>query len=194
MTKNPRIAVDLDGVVYDWEGTVRYLIAKHWDISLPVSTSWDSIEQSVSPVVWRWLWTDGIDLGLFRYGHHLKGSVDGLRELAQIGTLEVVTHRPRSALQDTLRFIANLPDVFSGVHFLTEQQPKSSVGCDVYLDDAAHVIKQVTSAGAMAVIFSQPWNQDLPVAIARRAKNWDAVPNAVERQSRIVTREKGLSL
>lgn len=173
----PRIAVDLDGVVYDWGGTVNYLIRKHHGIDLEPATHWDYVEQNVPAHVWQWLWSDGVTLGLFRYGHHLKGSVDGLRALAEVGALEVVTHRPRAALQDTLRFVANLPDVFDGVHFLTSQEPKSLVGCDVYLDDAPHVVEEVTRAGKRAVLFSQPWNADTRGHV--RANGWDDVVPAV---------------
>jgi hypothetical protein len=172
----PRIAVDLDGVVYDWTGTVKYLVRKHHGVMLGEWTDWDYGERNMPPEVWRWLWTDGIDLGLFRYGHHLKGSVDGLRALAEVGDLEVVTHRPRAGLQDTLRFIANLPDVFSGVHFLTHAEPKSIIGCDVYLDDASHVAQDVTDAGFLAVVFDQPWNRHVRMV---RANGWDDVVPAV---------------
>jgi len=171
----PRIAVDLDGVVYDWGGTVRYLIREHHGIDLPVSDHWDYVEENVPPEVWRWLWTEGVELGLFRYGHHIKGSVDGLRELAKVGSLEVVTHRPRAALQDTLRFIANLPDVFAGVHFLTKNEPKSIVRADLYLDDAPHVIENVLDFGASAVVFDQEWNQYVD-GRAFRAHGWLEVP------------------
>lgn len=178
MSSAPRIAVDLDGVVYDWGGTVKYLIRQHWGITLPDSTHWNYVEENVPPEAWRWLWTDGVELGLFRYGHHLKGSVDGLRELSRLGDLEVVTHRPRAALQDTLRFIANLPDVFAGVHFLTNSEPKSIIGCDVYLDDAPHVAEDVTAAGKRAVLFSQPWNANARGYI--RANGWNDVVPAVQ--------------
>jgi len=181
----PRVAVDLDGVVYDWGGTVRYLMRQHWGYALPPSPHWNYVEETVSPAAWRWLWNEGVDLGLFRYGHHLKGSVDGLRALAEIADLEVVTHRPRAALQDTLRFVSNLPDVFTGVHFLTNSEPKSLVGCDIYLDDAPHVAEDITAAGKHVVLFNQPWNQDVETTTnvdgprVIRAYGWDEVRYAV---------------
>jgi len=173
----PRIGIDLDGCVYNWGDTVRYMIKKYHNIDLEESTHWNYVEENVPPEVWKWLWSEGVDLGLFRYGSLIKGSVEGLRELSVLGDLEVVTHRPRGALQDTLRFIANLPDVFAGVHFLTSQEPKSVVGCDVYLDDALHVIDEVFNAGKQAVIFDQPWNQQNDWAF--RAHGWDKVGNAI---------------
>ena len=98
----PRIAVDLDGVLYDFGGTLRHLCKWHHNVEVPVATHWDAYQEAVDPDVWEWLWTEGISLGLFKYGHHIKGSIDGLRAIAKYGDLEVVTHRPRAALQDTL--------------------------------------------------------------------------------------------
>lgn len=184
-----KIAVDLDGVVYDWGGTVRYLIKTHHGIDLPPSTHWDYVERNVPKNVWRWLWSEGVEeYGLFRYGHHLKGSVDGLRALADYGSLRVVTHRPRAALHDTLRFIENLPDVFDGVHFLTDNEPKSSVGCDLYIDDGLHVINEVTAAGKQGIVFDQPWNQSPLNGLAWRAWDW---PDLIELMDYTYTRRQG---
>lgn len=180
----PRIGVDLDGVVYDWQGAFVYLANKHLDAGLNTNLSWwkgwNAPDEHLTVEEQDWLWTVGIDLGLFRYGHHLKGSVDGLREIAEIGELHVVTHRPRAALQDTLRFISNLPDVFSGVHFLTNAEPKSSVGLDVYLDDGPHVIGEVLDAGAKGVVFDQPWNRVGCAHFPHRAFGWDDVPERLK--------------
>jgi hypothetical protein len=181
-----RIALDLDGVVYDWGGTVRYLIEQHHGIVLEESTHWTYVQDNVPPHVWRWLWKEGVEEhGLFRYGKLYKGAIDGIKTLAGLGKLEVVTHRPRSALKDTLRFVENLPDVFHGVHILTEQQPKSSVGCDVYIDDNPAVFDDVLAAGKRAVVVDRLWNEALPGGISFnaaldgnlvRAYGWDDVP------------------
>lgn len=183
----PRIAVDLDGVVYDWEGTARYLLERHFGYGLDVSDSWGYLPSTVTKEHWRWLWEDGVKVhGLFRYGNLQRGAVDGLLALEKYGRLEVVTHRPRSAVQDTLRFVANLPDVFEGVHILSDGQPKSSVGADIYIDDGPHVIEDVLGAGLGVVIFDQPWNRLFvpPVSGQRsvpwRAKGWAEVPLCVD--------------
>lgn len=167
-----RIGVDLDGVVYDWESTARYLIEAHHGIKVEQSRYHDHIQDQVPDEIWQWLWTDGVDLGLFKYGKYIRGSIDGLRELAKCGTLEVVTIRPRKVIQDTLRFISGLPDVFNGVHILGDNGLKSSVGCDIYVDDNASVIQEVRTAGREGIVFNQPWNQDV---LGPRAYDWPGV-------------------
>lgn len=189
--KRARIAVDLDGVIYDWQGAYTYLANAHLGARLNTDmqwwTDWSAADRYLNEEQRAWMWSTGVELGLFRYGHILKGAVDGLRLLQEYGDLEIVTHRPRAALHDTMRFITNLPDVFSGVHFLTNEQPKSSVGCDVYIDDAAHVISDVLDAGAQAVVFDQPWNQDADER-AVRSFTWSGVPLACN--TAIVTGER----
>lgn len=178
----PRIAVDLDGVLYDFGGTLRHLVKWHHGIEVPVATHWDAYQENVPEHVWDWVWSEGIDLGLFKYGHHIKGSIDGLREIAKYGDLEIVTHRPRAALQDTMRFIADLPDVFSGVHFLTNAEPKSLLGCDIYIDDAPHVAEDVLVSGKELVLFRQPWNSGWVAESPRSfyvAEGWDVLPQTL---------------
>lgn len=179
----PKIGVDLDGVVYNWGDTVRYLIKHYHGIDLPPSTHWNFIEQNIPESVWDWLWTEGIELGMFKYGNTIKGSIEGLREIAGLGELEIITHRPRQAMKDTQLFIYRLPDVFDGIHILTKQEPKSGVGCDIYIDDNPQVIEDVVRNGSYAILLDQPWNQEvrnifggLADAFWVRAYGWEEVP------------------
>lgn len=172
-----RVGIDLDGVCYDWTGTVRYLFDAHWDIKLPEPEHWDAFQESVPKEAWRWLWTEGVDLGLFRYGNIIRGAVDGLVRLKEMGhELEVVTQRPASAVQDTMSFIARLPDVFSGVH-LMNSRPKSQVGLDLYIDDSPHVVADLREHRLNYIVFDQPWNQQAP---GLRIYGWPGVVGAVK--------------
>jgi 5'(3')-deoxyribonucleotidase len=174
----PRIALDLDGVVYNWGDTVRYLMEWHHNIKLEESTYWEYVQDHVPPHAWKWLWKEGVEEhGLFRYGSLYRGTADGIKVLATIGNVEVVTHRPRAAMVDTLDLIRRLPDVFHGVHILTDGAPKSTVGCDVYIDDNPAVIEDVTAAGMQAVVVDRPWNQGVTDGV--RAYGWPDIPMSV---------------
>src|SRR5438093_1066807 len=78
-----------------------------------------------------------IRLGLFRYGHVVRGAVKGVRELAEIGDVVAVTSRPQNAVEDTLAWLLFMKLPLSGVHILSRGEKKSSVRptCDVYIDD-----------------------------------------------------------
>lgn len=51
-----RIGVDVDGVVYDWEGQAREMLGEK-GVILPPSTGWNSIKESVDSRWWEWLWS-----------------------------------------------------------------------------------------------------------------------------------------
>lgn len=165
-----RIGVDLDGVLYDWSGTARYLL-RHWfGLSLVgEAQSWNwNIDEGVPSGAWEWLWDEegGMDRGLFRHGHLVKGAADGIRKLATLGDLILVTHRPKLAIADTLAWLDGQfgryrPYPFTGIHLLTEGEPKSSIDVDVLIDDKPDNITDIlVNTEADAVVFEQPWNWD----------------------------------
>lgn len=163
--KRPVIALDLDGVVYDFQGTYCYLMSTHRGVEFPGPmdewwTDWNAPDTFTTQEDRDWIWSKGVGrFGLFKHGHVIKGAVDGVRELASHGDILVVTHRPQTAVRDTLAFLAyrDLPIV--GVH--VTQGPKSLVEADVFVDDGPHVIKDLCRAGRPVVVFDRPYNRDL---------------------------------
>lgn len=179
-TNRLRVGVDLDGVIYNWGDTVRFLILEHHGIDLAPSTHWTYVQENVPAEVWEWLWKSGDHLGMFKYGSLIKGAVEGLRALSKDYDLEIITHRPAWAISDTCAFISRLPNVWSGVHLLTKEEPKSSIDVDIFLDDRPTVIQDTTLAGKQAVVFDQPWNLgiDSPHPFWR-AYGWSNVPSVI---------------
>jgi hypothetical protein len=182
------IVCDLDGVVYEWGRTARYMLKEYkgYNNLKDEAPDWDYYERMVSIEDWKWLWTEGIKLGLYRYGHVIKGAILGIRGLQDLGNSVVfVTHRPKSAVQDTLDWLSYVRLQPAGVHILTNQEMKTSVPADLYIDDKPETISDVMlNSNAHAVVFNQPWNQ---VAIAgdtdprfHRAKGWDDVVRIVK--------------
>ena len=171
-----RIGVDIDGVMYKWIKTAHYMLR---DV-MPDSpykgkkngllaghenqvTHFNWTKENVAPEHWRWLWDEGVKLGLFRYGHLYPGTIVAMRELAEIGELVIITHRPVSAVSDTLAWLSFLDLPFAGVHILTNQEPKSSVHpqCDIYIDDKPENVEDlaVHTHAEMVVMPDRPWNQ-----------------------------------
>ena len=184
-----RIGVDLDGVCYKWSKTARYMLRE----MLPGSPytregpmgqeadGYDYIQRNIAPEHWKWLWTEGVRLGLFRHGHIIKGAVEGVNALAADGhDMIIVTHRPKAAVTDTLRWLAFADFPLAGVHILTDQQPKSTVPCDVYIDDKPeNVVDMAENTDARLVaLYDAPWNQAFNVleqrATIQRVRTWKA--------------------
>lgn len=181
----PRIGVDIDGVLYHWDRTARYMLL-HVLPDSPytrdgpigqISTHWDYIAEHVTKEHWNWLWTEGVRLGLFRHGHLYAGAIQFVRKLAELGDVVIITHRPKQAVNDTLEWLAFQRLPLAGAHLLTNQEPKSSVHpqCDFYIDDKVEncVDLHNNTRGAVALM-DRPWNQyyTVPGGFFIRAKKW----------------------
>jgi uncharacterized HAD superfamily protein len=168
-----RIGIDIDGVLYKWSKTARYLLREALPDSpykvpghplYTESTHWNYIQQNVAPEHWKWLWTEGVKAGLFRHGHIIKGAIEGMRTLAADGhDLVIITHRPKAAVTDTLQWLAFCNFPLAGIHIMTGQEPKSMAlpHCAVYIDDKPeNVYNLANNTGARLVaLMDAPWNQ-----------------------------------
>jgi hypothetical protein len=81
----------------------------------------------------------------------------------------VITTKPDWAVHDTLAWIADHRIPTREVHITRR---KDRVPCDVYLDDAPHLLKQLRTArpGALICRFVRPWNR--PVTGVRDVTDW----------------------
>lgn len=164
-----RIGLDIDGVMYKWDKTARYMLrdvlpnSPYKEVLQQESQSWDWIKEQILPGHWAWLWKQGVELGLFRYGHLYPGTIQAVRELATIGEVILITHRPKQAVNDTLSWLAhqNLP--ISGLHLLTNEENKGLVrpGVDVFVDDKPRNVQDVieNSDCSNVILMRRPWNQ-----------------------------------
>jgi 5'(3')-deoxyribonucleotidase len=165
-----RINFDLDGVLYQWDKTARYMLREilpgsPYSKNGPLgkqSTDWHYIQQNVQPEHWDWLWKEGVALGLFRHGHMFPGAIKIVRQLAQLGEIFIVTHRPKQAVPDTLAWLAYQQLPISGVHILTNGEPKSSVVTEgIFIDDKpdnVHDVDRVHSDAVTTYLMRRPWN------------------------------------
>jgi len=181
-----RIALDLDGTIYDFQGCYRYMIAVYRGVYMPPITEWnrwDWQEGYGKKEDHEWMWTQGVKQGLFRYGHTLKDAISGLQRLQSDGhELYVVTHRPKEAVHDTLDWLSFLQNdylTFSGVALLSNGENKASVDADILIDDKTENLFDWNEAGRRGYLFHQPWNSKDPVPPNQwRVYNW---PDAVRK-------------
>jgi 5'(3')-deoxyribonucleotidase len=154
-----KIGMDIDGVLYKWIPTARYLIEAQFGIKVPESKHWDTIKESIPAEAWRWLWAAGVERGLFRHGNAYKGSFDAMDAIvAQGHILHLCTYRPERARQDTEDWVAFHRIPHSGLHILDSKVPKSSLKCDLYVDDKPENIADVVSHGYKGLLWNRPWN------------------------------------
>lgn len=191
-----RIGIDIDGVMYKWDKTARYMLrdvlpdSPYKTVLKQESLGWDWIKEQIAPEHWQWLWTEGVRLGLFRYGHMYPGTIQAIRKLATLGDVILITHRPKEAVTDTLSWLGHMHLPLAGLHLLTNTEPKSWVRpqCDVYLDDKPDNIVDLceNTEAKRVVLMRRPWNamwtpdaQSWP-ATAYDVKNWTEFTEIVE--------------
>jgi 5'(3')-deoxyribonucleotidase len=170
------IGLDLDGVCYHFDRTARYMLRQRIvssgrivpdDLLVPAA-HWNSIRDCVTDDDWDWLWSDGVRAGLFRYGHVVGGSIEGIQALNNLGDVIVITARPKEAVHDTLVWLSTMFDKapLSGVVIQSHGQKKSEVNPrpHVYIDDGVHNVNDILdNTKAPVILYQQPWNSGYPV-------------------------------
>lgn len=184
-----RIGFDIDGVIYQWDKTARKMMRdvlpnspykkdpRFWEDS----RSWNWIQQHVSPEHWAWLWDEGVKLGLFRHGHLYSGAIEAIRKLATVGDVVFITHRPKQAVNSTLAWLALQDLPLSGLHILTNQEPKSTVRpkVDFFVDDKPENVLDMATTGANVYLMRRPWNKgfDWPWVVTDLNQYSEAIVN-----------------
>lgn len=189
-----RIGLDVDGVIYEWDKTARYMMRE----VCPLVTNpddprlrrdaqhWNEIEEIVGKEAFDWLWTEGVRLGLFRYGHLHAGAIQAIRKLATIGDVVLITSRPKQAVNDTMAFLGYLNLPIAAIHILSNSEPKSTVKpeCDIFLDDKPeNVVDLQNNTDTHAYLMRRPWNEHNTVLNA--VTNWQQYIDAAERIAQV---------
>lgn len=179
-----KIAVDLDGVCYEFQRTYRYMIREYRGVEMPPVdefwTYWDAQMQYGTKQDHDWMWGGGVKKGLFRYGHMITGARRGLEALVRDKhKIIIVTHRPENAVSDTLEwaglYFKGIP--LSGFHVISSQHPKTTIPWDVLIDDKPENIQHAEDAGRIGLLFNQPWNESARPAF--RLSGWNNMPFAM---------------
>jgi 5'(3')-deoxyribonucleotidase len=183
-----KLALDLDGVTYNWQRTAAYMLREYRGAKIPPVEEfwfhWDAIKDYCGPGDWKWLWSEGVELGLFRYGHMTTGARIGLQKLHSQGhKIEIVTHRPANAVSDTLDWVSlyfkDIP--LNGFHILTNGEPKTVSKADILIDDKPENVQAWADTGREAILYDRPWNfHYMPGARVNLVKNWKAVVSRVK--------------
>jgi hypothetical protein len=151
------IALDLDGVVYDfWKAwTSKWFLAL--DPALDAEYNSMTLHTGMDPAAW-WQWFDEV-VG-WQSVEQYPEAWRAISTLVRRGhRIVAVTSRPQRARADTYRQIAQFGPLFAGVVFLED---KRQFVADLYVDDNPGVIYdlQVRYGPHKVIVCSQPWNQN----------------------------------
>jgi 5'(3')-deoxyribonucleotidase len=180
-----RLGIDLDGVVADFNAGWIRLHRDEFGSELhpEMVRTWDGLHELAGFADMRafWHWARGNDdrPSIFRHLDPFPGAIDTLHRLDRAGhDIVIVTTKPRWARVDTLRWLADHDLPTAEVHMT---DTKHAVACDVYLDDAPHVLRALVRHRRSSTIcrFVRPWNQ--PVEGTIDVATWDDFQDIVHR-------------
>lgn len=156
-----RIGIDIDGVVADFVGAAN---------------KWFSVKSNHPPIpadCWDWylkypggvelgdrLFVDAVNEGLYLRCKPVPGALDALYVLRKANhDLTFITYRKgATAEKDTRAWLkrwhyGDVPVVFT--------KDKGEVPWELHLDDHPETVVDLRSRGRSAVLFAQPWNEQL---------------------------------
>lgn len=116
----------------------------------------------------------------------LKGSIEGIQELAKKHELHLITARPDDIKETTLSWIkTHYPTVFKEIHFTNHWgngvgNPKTKgeickeLNIDLMIEDCLEYALSITSKGIPVILMDQPWNQtNDSFKDIKRVNSWD---------------------
>ena len=157
-----RLGVDLDGVTCNWTKKAIQMLNARFELDRDEcgeSPHWEWIEENTTKKQWAWLWTAGVDRGMFANLEVLPGAYDSLERLTRDHRVFLVTNRPQASRRDTIYWVAkNLPFNFQGI---TTTKCKWEVECDVYLDDKPENVRALRDNrwASHQVLFRRQYNE-----------------------------------
>ena len=165
-----RLGIDLDGVIADFNSGWMDRYNRQFDTSLATESvqSYDGLLDlthfaSIAEF-WRWA-SDLGDGSIFRHLPAYDGAVEAVTRLAHQGhRIVILTTKPPWGVSDTYAWLAEKQIPTTEVHILTD---KWVVDCDIYLDDAPHVLEPLVNHRPDATVcrYVRPWNKPVPGAV-----------------------------
>lgn len=166
----------MDGVICDFNaGWMEQHKAEFGsDLRPEMVDTWDNLHElggfADMAAFWRWARGSAERPSVFRHLEPFPQALETLLALRDDGhQIVIVTAKPRWAVPDTLRWLADHEVPTSEIHIAHR---KSRVACDVYLDDSPIVLPDLVThrPGARIYRMVRPWN--VPVAGVVDVADW----------------------
>lgn len=163
-----RLGIDMDGVVADFHAGWMERYNRQFGATLHHSqvVMWDGLHELTHfPTMDDfWSWARLGPPSIFRDLPPYPGAVETMVELAREHRIVIVSSKFDWAIPDTLEWLAEHHVPAREIHFVWD---KTTVPCDVYLEDAPANLEALLGARPRALVcrMVRPWNRALPGAV-----------------------------
>jgi uncharacterized HAD superfamily protein len=172
-----KIGVDLDGVCYDFAGSLKHFLVEHEGFNpddLGDPTCWEFYDKDWGLHLNEFLehFAEGVDRGIvFVHGDPHQGTVETLTRLKDDGhTIHIVTHRQVGQLstENTMYWLKKHGIPHDTITF---SKDKTIVNNDYFIEDNVDNHLSLEAAGVRSVLMDRPWNEHHNTWA--RIRNWD---------------------
>jgi 5'(3')-deoxyribonucleotidase len=163
-----RLGIDLDGVVANFnEGWMeRYNRQFNGQLHQSQVVAWDGLHQLThfDTMDDFWAWAQLGSASIFRDLPVYEGAIEVMAELAREHHIVIISSKFDWAIPDTLEWMAEHRVPTREIHFVWD---KTSVPCDVYLEDAPANLAALVAARPDSLVcrMVRPWNRPLAGAV-----------------------------
>jgi 5'(3')-deoxyribonucleotidase len=182
-----RLGIDMDGVLADFNTgwMERYNRSFGTELHHSQVVDWDGLHglTHFPSMDEFWAWAQEGDQSIFRELPPFPGAVDAIERLNQQHRVVIVSSKFDWAIPDTLAWLAEHRVAAREIHFVWD---KTTVPCDVYLEDAPHHLDALVARRPDATIcrMVRPWNRAVPGAID--VAGWEAFAGLVDGLARSI--------
>jgi 5'(3')-deoxyribonucleotidase len=184
--------MDMDGVLADFNTgwMTRYNAEFGTQLDATQVVHWDGPEilTHFGSMNEFWTWARGDGRSTFRDAPALPGAIEAAHRIARRHRLVIVSSKFAWAIPDSLAWLADHGVPAREVHFLWD---KTLADCDVYLDDATHVLNALVAArpGATVCRMVHAWNEPVPGCVD--IESWGQFEALVEALAEVRRRDAG---
>lgn len=169
-----RLGIDLDGVVADFNAGWMDRYNREFGTTLHHSqvVAWNGLHGLTHfPTMDEfWTWAQQGSASIFRELPVFDGAVETMATLSREHRIVIISSKFDWAIPDTLAWLSDHRVAAREIHFVWD---KTTVPCDVYLEDAPHNVEALVAGHPDALVcrMVRPWNR--PVDGAADVHDWD---------------------
>jgi uncharacterized HAD superfamily protein len=181
--EKPLIAIDLDDVIFDCNGTLKVILVKEFSFAGTYS-EFIKLNPDMVGVAFEFLY------GKYHQGSlSAEGAFEALSSIAAFYKMTVITSRSEAVREQTIKWLeSNFPGLFKEVYFtnsflaaesmvrIEKHEICSNLGIRTIIEDSHEVAVNAASNNMNVLLIDRPWNQEVPQhPNIYRAKNWKDV-------------------